>query len=208
MTTKKWTDAEKATNAVEELTQSGERPLALYSIGELENFDRAVSDSGKRCDRLIFKDGSSLILVDRSTSPEDGFYGRWLVDTEFKAVEHAELIKQTELELLTETLESAQQEINQAIDNIKSVIRTASPARQVGTKENWVNFWFESGQVSGEVASTEEWLPMKSHYESKSPDVDIYECRQWSRAKMIPIFGPEHHGKSLREFFLENGMPF
>ena len=73
MTTKKWTDAEKATSAVEELTQSGERPLALYSIGELENFDRAVSDSGQRCDRLIFRDGSSLILVEDLLRRRMGF---------------------------------------------------------------------------------------------------------------------------------------
>ena len=75
---------------------------------------------------------------------------------------------------------------------------------------DWVDFRFESDQVSGEISSNDSWLLMKSRYESVYPSNDIYDCRECSYRTRIPEFGQaiEHNGRrTLRQFFQENGMP-
>ena len=87
MTTEKWTDAQIALTDIEEVFFRREKFLDTRHIELLRNLDRAVSESGEYCDRLVFKDGTSLALItDRNRRPPY-LYGRWEIDDEWVATE-------------------------------------------------------------------------------------------------------------------------
>jgi hypothetical protein len=78
MTTEKWTDAQNAITTIEEdPSWASNRMIDPDLIEGLPNFDRALSECGHHIDRIIFKDGTSLILINQ----------RWRIDESWPSLE-------------------------------------------------------------------------------------------------------------------------
>jgi hypothetical protein len=85
--TTEWTDAQIALTDIEEIFLRREKLLDTRHIELLRNLDRAVSESGEYCDRLVFRDGTSLALItDRNRRPPY-LYGRWEIDESWPSLE-------------------------------------------------------------------------------------------------------------------------
>ena len=126
MTTEKWTDAQIALTDIEEVFFRREKFLDTRHIELLRNLDRAVSESGEYCDRLIFKDGTSLALITQRKSPY--LYGRWEIVGEWVATEEdrtIDAISRRELEL-AKAFQLVGEEIRQIVDDFKATTIRAS----------------------------------------------------------------------------------